>query len=329
MHNAMNHSPGNPSSDSSSNLPRNSPSEASLLEKLNVYQAERFPLKKTVPLLAVFSAASVTVSANLANRELPSIAAYLIGFAIVFIVFFQMRVCDEVKDGEDDKRYRPERPVPRGLISLQTLVLLGVGLIPVAMVLAWLWGNQLVVLLLVVWVWLFAMTVEFGAPVWLKARPVVYLLSHMTIMPLIDFMLTGIEWLPSGAPHPALWLFIALSFTNGCVLELGRKLWAPENEINGVETYSKLWGVRKAALVWSLFVALSLGLLLGIGIATEALILIAPLGTVGAAACYRVVHRYVKNPTPTHEKSVDTVAGLWVFLCYASAGFAPLLVSGL
>jgi len=149
----------------------------------------------------------------------------------------------------------------------------------------------------------------------------------MAIMPIIDFMLTGIEWLPSGAPHPALWLFIALSFTNGCVLEIGRKLWAPKNEIDGVETYSKLWGVRKATLVWCLFVALSLVLLLGVGIATKASMLIAPLGVIGAALCYRAAHCYMNNPTPAHEKSVDTVAGLWVFLCYASAGFAPLLAS--
>jgi len=144
----MSRSPKDPLSTPSSNLSGNSQNEPSLLVKLIVYQAERFPLKKTVPLLAVFSAASITVSASLANRAL--------------LIFFQMRVCDEVKDGEDDKLYRPERPIPRGLISLQTVVLLGIGLIPVAIALALLWGNQLVVLLLLVWLWLFAMTFEFG-----------------------------------------------------------------------------------------------------------------------------------------------------------------------
>jgi hypothetical protein len=72
---------------------------------------------------------------------------------------------------------------------------------------------------------------------------VLYLLSHMAIMPLIDLLLTGIEWLP-GRAASGLWMFLALSFVNGCVLEIGRKLWAPENEIAGVDTYSGLWGPR-------------------------------------------------------------------------------------
>lgn len=298
----------------------------SLARRLWVYQSERFPLKQTVPLLAVFSAASITLSATLADRPLPGIGAYLTGFALVFIVFFQMRACDEVKDRKDDMQFRPHRPIPRGLISLRTVVVIGLLLIPLAIGLALLWGHKLIWLLLLVWFWLCAMTVEFGVPVWLKGRPVIYLLSHMAIMPLIDLLLTGIEWLPTGAPHPALWLFIALSFTNGCVLELGRKLWAPENEIAGVDTYSSLWGHRMATKVWFVFIILSLLLLLGVGAATQANMLIAPLGIVGAAVCVWRGIEYMRNPSPENEKKVDTVAGLWVFLCYASAGFVPLLV---
>ena len=37
--------------------------------------------------------------------------------SVALIFFFQLRACDEVKDAEDDRRYRPERPIPRGLVS--------------------------------------------------------------------------------------------------------------------------------------------------------------------------------------------------------------------
>lgn len=301
---------------------------STLAARLWTYQAERFPLAKTVPLLAVFSAASITVSAVLAGRELPGIGGYLIGFGLVFILFFQLRVCDEVKDLEDDRAYRPERPIPRGLVSLRLIVSLGLATVPVAVALALIWGHGLIWLLVLVWIWLAAMTAEFGVPEWLKARPVLYLLSHMAIMPLIDLLLTGIEWRPSGAPAPSLWLFIGLSFSNGCVLELGRKLWAAESERDGVETYSKLWGPERGARVWLGFVGLSLALLLGVGAATEAFLPIAFLGLAGAAACLWVSRGYLRNGTPKDAARVDTVAGLWVFLCYASAGFVPLLVGG-
>jgi hypothetical protein len=80
----------------------------------------------------------------------------------------------------------------------------------------------------------------------------------MAIMPLIDLLLTGIEWVPGGGAASGLWMFLALSFVNGCVLEIGRKLWAPENEIAGVDTYSGLWGPQRAAMIWSVTVILSL-----------------------------------------------------------------------
>ncbi len=300
-----------------------------LAQRLWIYQSERFPLAKTVPLLACFSAASITVSAVLAGRPLPGVSAYLIGFLLVFILFFQLRVADEVKDGEDDAKYRPERPIPRGLVTLRLIVSLGVATIPLGIILAVLHGSGLIWLLLLTWVWLSAMTFEFGVPAWLKARPVLYLLSHMAIMPLIDLMLTGIEWLPHGSAAPALWLFIALSFSNGCVLEIGRKLWAPENERVGVDTYSGLWGPRRAANIWLGFVGLSALLLMGVGIATGFAFAFGLITVVGVMVCTIVARRYVANPTPKAEKQMDTLAGLWVFGCYATAGFLPLALGGL
>ncbi|MEC7669995.1 MAG: UbiA family prenyltransferase, partial [Pseudomonadota bacterium] len=220
------------------------------LSALWIYQKERFPLFKTAPLLAVFSAASLSVSAELSGRPLPDWGGYLAGFVIAMLLFFQMRVCDEYKDLEDDRRYRPDRPIPRGLVSLRLIISLGLLSLPITALAAWLWHPPVLWLLALVWLWLGAMTAEFGVAEWLKARPVLYLLSHMAIMPLIDLLLTGLEWLPFGGPASGLSLFLALSFVNGCVLEIGRKLWSPENEIAGVETYSGLWGTRKAACTW-------------------------------------------------------------------------------
>lgn len=300
-----------------------------LAQRLWTYQAERFPLKKTVPLLACFSAASITLSAVLSERTLPGLGAYIIGFLLVFILFFQLRVADEVKDGKDDAKYRPERPIPRGLVTLRLIVSLGVATIPLGIMLALVHGAGLVWLLLLTWAWLTAMTFEFGVPVWLKARPVLYLLSHMAIMPLIDVLLTGIEWLPHGGAAPGLWLFIALSFSNGCVLEIGRKLWAPESERDGVDTYSGLWGPVRASYIWIIFVGISAMLLLGVGFATGFPFVFGIIAIVGAAICAVAARRYGAEPTPKAEKQLDTLSGLWVFGCYATAGFLPLLLGGL
>lgn len=299
-----------------------------LARRLWTYQAERFPLGRTVPLLAVFSAAAINVSALLAGRGLPGAQAYLTAFVLAFLLFFQMRAADELKDHEDDRRHRPERPIPRGLVPLRLIVGLGLGAVPAAALTAWAWHPPLLWLLALTWAWLALMTAEFGAPAWLKARPVLYLGSHMAIMPLIDLMLTGVEWLPGGGPHPALTLFLALSFVNGCVLEIGRKLWAPESERAGVETYSALWGRSRAATVWTLCVAAAAALLaltgaaLGIG-GTAAAVAVA-----GLAAAALLARRYAASPTKSAEMALDRAAGLWVLVSYFTLGFLPLVLGG-
>jgi hypothetical protein len=42
------------------------------------------------------------------------------------------------------------------------------------------------------------MTKEFFVPEWLKKRPIVYMVSHMAIMPLIDLYATACDWLAGG-----------------------------------------------------------------------------------------------------------------------------------
>ena len=292
------------------------------------YQRERFPLFKTVPLLAVFSAASINISALLAGRSLPGAGAYAAGFVAVLILFFQMRAADEWKDREIDRLYRPERAIPRGLVRLSTVLLIALALVPVALGAALTVGAGAAWLLLLVWFWLSAMTLEFGVPRWLVAHPMVYLVSHMAIMPLIDLFLTGIEWGGRGGPAPALWLFLALSFVNGCVLEIGRKTWAPEAEREGVESYSKLWGPVRSARIWIGLVAVSAALLAGVGWAAGHFWPLAALAAAGFGAAVWVALRFMQRPDPAGQARIDAAAGLWVLLCYAGAGFVPLLLRG-
>lgn len=302
---------------------------ASLLRRLWIYQAERFPLVKTATLLAAFSAASINVSALLAGRELPGVATYLVAFTVLLIFFFQLRACDEVKDAEDDRRYRPERPIPRGLVPQRLITGIAFALVPIAVLASWALSPWLLLPLVAVWVWLALMTAEFGVPEWLKARPMLYLVSHMLIMPLIDFFVTGCEWLTRGGTPPAgLWLFLALSFVNGCVLEIGRKIYAPQNERPGVETYTALHGVSRATSMWIASLTVSLALLAAVGFAVSAPLSIITAGSLAYAAAVAIALRFRARPDSKTQKAVDTAAGLWVFICYMAAGFLPLLLKG-
>jgi 4-hydroxybenzoate polyprenyltransferase len=299
--------------------------ELSILRRLWIYQGERFPLGKTALLVAVFASSSVNVSANLAHRALPSWPSYVAAFVAVLVFFFQLRACDEVKDAEDDARYRPERPIPRGLVRLELITGLAIAAIPLAACVVALLDLRLLVLLAVVWAWMGLMAREFFAPAWLRARPLAYLVSHMLIMPLIDLFVTGTEWLPTGTfPPDALLLFLLLSFVNGTVLEIGRKIYAPDRERTGVETYSALLGPRAATAVWLAVVAFGLALLLAVGAVERAFLPVALVGVIGFAICAACALMFARTLDAAWQTRIDAAAGLWVLICYGAAGFAPL-----
>lgn len=295
----------------------------SLIARLWIYQAERFPLGKTAVLCSVFAGASVSVSAHLAARPAPPLAAYLAAFIITLAFFFQLRVLDEIKDKEDDARFRPERPIPRGLVRLETIIWLGVASAVLAALAALAVDVRLIALLALAWGWMTLMSFEFFVPHWLKARPFAYLVSHMAVMPLIDLVITGAEWTPHGAPVAALSLFLFLSFANGCVLEIGRKLWAPVSEREGVETYSRVLGPARGAILWLICLAAALALLVAVGLATGAPVLTGAIGAAAAVFAGRAALKYRAEPTPERATALEDASGLWVFACYGAAGFAP------
>ncbi len=303
---------------------------ASLLARLWTYQAERFPVLKNGLLIAVFASSGVTLSAVLARRTLPNLAAYGCAAFVAFGLFFQLRVADEVKDADEDRRFRPERPVPRGLVTLRVLVTLALGIAVLQALAAGMYAPRLLGLLLVVWVWMGLMAVEFFVPAWLRAQPLAYLVSHMVVMPLIDLWITGVEWLPrAGMPPFGLLPALLLSFANGCVLEIGRKTWAPESERPGVETYSSLWGSGTAARCWlgTLSVA---GILVWLtGASAGASWPMAVIAIMAFALASSAARSFIACPTVAAQHRLDTSAGLWVLTSYATLGLVPLLMRSL
>jgi 4-hydroxybenzoate polyprenyltransferase len=304
--------------------------QAGLWRRLWVYQKERFPLGKTALLLAAFSASSISVSAHLAGRPLPSWSVFVAAWLVAVIFFFQLRACDEFKDLEDDRLYRPERPIPSGLVSLRLILSLAALASSVGIGLTLTITPLLLAPLALVWIWLGLMTAEFFVAGWLKARPFLYLVSHMAIMSFIDLYLSGAEWLPHGPLPPAgMWVFLALSVVNGCVLEIGRKTWTPASERRGVETYSSLLGPTRSAQLWLAIGALAWLLLLAVGILIAAPLTIGGISAILLAVMAVVAWRFMGEPTPAGQRRIDSLAGIWVLACYGLAGAVPLLPPGL
>ncbi len=300
-----------------------------LSARLWEYQGERFPLVKHGALIAAFGTSAVCVSALLRGGS-PSWQAMAVAVVALMCFFVQLRVADEHKDHAEDVKYRPERPVPRGLVSLRELRGVAWGAAGVTLG-ATVWLDwRLVGILLLVWGWMALMTKEFFAPKALKARPLLYMVSHMAVMPLIDLYGTAADWLPAGVSPggthgSALAAFLLLSLANGVSLEIARKSWAPEDEREGVETYSKLWGA-KAAGYWA-GAAMFGGLVLSacVHVATGAhwtflagLLIVAAIGVFSAI-------EYATGPTRKAAQRLELMAGIYVLGNYLLLGVGPMV----
>ena len=290
-----------------------------------IYQKERFPLLAHGPLIAAFSACAVSFSSLLRHAPFPGWQMFLTAFAVCLLMFLQLRIADEFKDTQEDARWRPYRPVPRGLVTLKQLRIAFILAAIAQAALVFALDVRLMIVLAIAWSYLALMSVEFFCRDWLKKRPVIYLLTHMGIMPLVDFFGTACEWLPRGNHPPAgLGWFLAASFFNGIVIEIGRKLRQPADEEEGVETYSRLWGKSVAANVWLGSMAATLlcatAAARGIDFMVPVSLVLAPLVLVALA----LKPAYLKGSLS--GKKFEVVSALWTLALYLMLGLVPLLL---
>lgn len=289
------------------------------LRRAWTYQAERFPVVKNGLLILTFSACAVAYSARLRGAEsLPAWAAFGVAFASCFGFFLLLRIADEFKDAEEDRQFRPYRPVPRGLVTLRELGWAGAGIVALQIALAWWYEPLLLPVLAGVLAFIAVMSAEFFVRDWLKQRPVVYLLSHMLVVPLIDGYAAACDWAVTGSVPAGLEALLAASLCNGIVIELGRKVRQPADEEPGVETYSALWGTPRAVWVWWASVGAAAGVCVWAGMQVGFGVGMLVAGTVGVIAA-GVVAVLVGVGCAT-GRLIETISGLWVLAAYVLLG---------
>jgi len=292
-----------------------------------VYQRERFPLAAHAPLIAAFSGSAVCFSALVRDpSSAPDWRALLVAFASSFLFFLQLRIADEIKDASEDARYRPYRPVPRGLVTLGELRAIAVAAILVQAAIASWYAPRLLPLLAAIWIYLLLMQREFFVGSWLRARPIAYMTTHMAIVPLVDLYATACDWRAAGLHRPpaALAIFLLVSLANGFVIELGRKIRAPIDEEPGVQTYSSLWGANAAAGVWIAALAVAAAFALA---ASRAIGVTVPLAVALAAllaSCTHAAIRFAAAPDASGGRRFEALSWTWAVSMYLTLGIVPI-----
>jgi len=291
-----------------------------------VYQRERFPVFAHGALIAAFSFSAVAYSRMLRGESgFPSAHSLIVAFCTSFLFFLQLRIADEFKDAEEDARWRPYRPVPRGLVKLKELGVVFLMAGAAQLLLALTWQPKLALLLCGVWVYLAMMSKEFFVREWLKGRPITYMASHMIIMPLIDLYATSTDWMSAlkNPPDGLIW-FLLVSLFNGLVVEIGRKIRVPADEEQGVQTYSALWGPKTATIAW--LCAMGLTTTFAAVSAYKIGFMWSVLGILGVFMSTAIVLsiRFLGKTEKGAGKAIENMAGIWTLAMYLTVGAFPL-----
>ena len=293
-----------------------------------VYQKERFPLAAYAPLIAAFGYAAVGYSALARGAAVPGWRQALVAFLTSLLFFLELRLADEFKDFEDDLQYRSYRPVQRGLVKLRELAWIAAGCAALQLLLALWLSVRLLPVLGITWAYVLLMSKEFFVPKWLKRHALLYMLSHMIITPMIFLYASACDWITAGSSRPAnglLWM-LAVGYFNGMVVEIGRKVRAPEDEENGVETYSFLWGRQNAVFAWlsvnAITAAFAYVAAREIHITRVAMSLLLPALAASAVAA----GAFLANSKKGRGKWIEGMSGVWALLTYLSLGPLPVFL---
>jgi 4-hydroxybenzoate polyprenyltransferase len=223
---------------------------APFARRLWAYQAERFPLLKHGILIAAYYSSNQFLARVLTEpgRPMHYDLSTLLGALTLLGFFFHLRVFDEHKDYAEDLRHYPRRILQSGLVTLRHLKLLGALAIGLQVACAALRGPGA----LAAWGLAFAFSLlmlrEFFAGDWLKERFLLYATTHLLVMPLLSLMVFSFATGRYPWEAPAwFWLYAWVGFFVTFNWEVSRKIRAPQDEIEGVETYTRVFGTYGAA----------------------------------------------------------------------------------
>ena len=216
------------------------------LNKWYTYQKERFPVATYGLYILCLSFAAFFYNTKMLEIE-SNVGVFITMFVVAFLQFLMVRIIDEFKDYEEDKKYRPYRPVPRGLIKLKELRTLFVIFIIIQFALTLIMNPFSLIFLLVLWIMFILMTKSFFMKKLVDKHILLEVALDEILLPVLMLYLTSFIKLDI----TILWRLLLLSYVVSWIIEIARKVRCKKDEEKGVKTYTAVFGIPKATILLS------------------------------------------------------------------------------
>ncbi len=249
-------------------------------------------------------------------------------FVVCFLQFLMIRIVDEFKDYEEDCKYRPYRPVPRGLITLRELKVLLIICVILQLIITILFTKSItgIMYLIILWIFFGIMSKGFFMKKILDKHILLEVTLDELMMPLLVIFLISFTpmqaYLNYNSTHfpdagiiniADIWKILVLSYLVSWIVEVARKIRAKEQEENGVKTYTAVLGIPKAISILTILeilLAIVQYMILGSNYIVPIILICAIINIVNIL--------FVIKKSKTFAKMVELSANIYIMLVYLS-----------
>lgn len=203
-----------------------------------------------LPLILVLSLSCSMIAQFISKPESFEAVPCLISFASLLLFLFHLRIFDEFKDFDHDRKFYPDRPVPKGLVTLTELQKVGLLVIGLELVLSLYKGATSAILYLVVLGYSLLMLKEFFVHEWLREHFTIYVTSHEILAIPLFYYIYSLN-LSSFAKllNPVLFTHAIFQTAALFLLEVARKIRPKMLEIASRDTYTARYGISGASVL--------------------------------------------------------------------------------
>lgn len=233
------------------------------------------------------------------------------------VFFMKLRLYDEIKDYDVDVAKNPNRPLPRGLLehfdvkkAIELCIILEVIFFTSC-------GMPAFGAILLAIGYSLLMYKEFFIGRYIRPHLTTYATSHTVVTFFLSIAIfSALSKFKLWEMDTDFYYFSAMSWLLFNIFELGRKIYQPCEEREGVDTYSSIWGKFGAVILVFVHAILASYLCLHITTVQFYFMLKLLAGQIGALALISII--FLIGKTPTTGKIFRLYSSVYILFVYLS-----------